>query len=109
MYKLNLLDPITGITINAEGEFWQNGQEKGYISEIDSEQEAKVVICMLLEAVPWASAELYCDKTSKSKSFSNEKAQLQYIQEKELWGKYNALPWYKKLFSTKPVLKYVKT
>jgi hypothetical protein len=109
MYKLFLVKPTTGLILRSNGEMFRKGEELDYRDTFESLDEALKQKDKLLCIVEWGVVVIYDETNEEEKFFSNEEIVDNYVAEADKLNCYLALPWYKKLFVTKPVLKYVKT
>jgi hypothetical protein len=109
MYRLHLVEPTTGKVLNSNGEYFDSRQVLDYTNTYKNLEEAIISKDELLRKVVWACVQIYDESTGEEKFYSNKEIEQQYIKEKQVLNEYLVLPWYKKLFVKKPLLKYVKT
>ena len=108
MFKLYLIDPATGKILSSNGVLCCNDQELGYRCSFEFQDDALKEKDDLLNKVVWGIVQIYDEAIKNEMFYSNKNTEHQYLLEVAQRNHYLALPWYKRLFVSKPVLKYAK-
>lgn len=97
-----------GKILDSEGELWRQDVEIGYAQNFETLDAALKEKDRLLSKVSWGQVQIF-DVTAEEKSiYVNKNVSEKYLAEQLLLNRYLALPWYRKIFTAKPVLKYLK-
>jgi len=108
MYKLYLTKPESGVILNGNGHLHVRGEQLSYQTNFADIESAVAVKDTLLRDVIWGVVTIYDEEFSEETAYYDENIQSHYFAELETRNNYLALPWYKKIFSDKPILKYVR-
>jgi len=109
MYKLFLVKPDTGQIILSTGEHLNTDQRPDYSDTFETLEEATKEKDVLLKKLNWGLVQIYNESKDEEMFYSNKEVQKQYMEEINKLNCYLALPWYKKVFTSRPALNYVKT
>lgn len=103
-----MVESSTGVVVKIDGSYHLKGEDLGYSIEFETEKEALAEKDKLLTLIPWQTCQVCEGRSENVKTYSNEVVVSEYLLELDAWRTYLSLPWFKRLFKDKPVLKYVK-